>query len=217
MVSTFLVISVLFFFVSCEQNCQQYGASSQESQVTCPTPTGENSGTDTSGDVIEADAQMFEGRVHFTNFQDDEEEKVVEAIEIIKKIKTSEFKNRVLNFTFNGKKQFNDNNGLSNEEIYQLLISGKEELEPVVDSEMDLELELYYTWKNTVGYTTPGEMTIYLNRKFFTNFNSLQVAGNLFHEWVHKLGFDHASTYSVERDSSVPYALGYIIEELGKK
>jgi hypothetical protein len=44
-----------------------------------------------------------------------------------------------------------------------------------------------------------------------------EVAGNVFHEWTHKLGFGHDSRYSVSRNSSVPYALGYIMEELGKK
>jgi hypothetical protein len=82
---------------------------------------------------------------------------------------------------------------------------------------MDLELELYYSWTSTVGYTTPGEMKIYLNTKFYNPFTPSEVAGNVFHEWTHKLGFEHATTYSAERDSTVPYAIGYLIRDLGKQ
>jgi hypothetical protein len=210
-----LVIAFLFFFISCEQNCQQLG-SSQEAQAVCPTPVENNDGPDIGAEVEEIGADLFSARIDFNSFEKTDEEKVMAAIEIIKKvIKSKIFKERVLSFSFNGKRQFNDNKGLSNFEIYELLLSGAEELLPEVDHEMDLELELYYSWKNTIGYTTPGEMKIYLNRKFFNSFTPVQVAGNLFHEWTHKLGFNHASTYTVDRDSSVPYALGYLIEELG--
>jgi len=40
------------------------------------------------------------------------------------------------------------------------------------------------------------------------------VAGNLAHEWTHKIGFDHKS--AAEHDSA-PYAIGYIVDELAAK
>jgi hypothetical protein len=82
---------------------------------------------------------------------------------------------------------------------------------------MDLELELYYSSRNTVGYTYPSGLKIWMNTKYFDVYTPAEVAGNVFHEWTHKLGFGHDSRYSVSRNSSVPYALGYIMEELGKK
>lgn len=161
---------------------------------------------------------MFDASVKFNNFEREQEEKVFKAIEIIKKVVSSpEFKKRVLNFTYNGKKVFVDNSGLSNEEVYQKILLGAELLKSDVDHRMDLELELFYTWRSTVGYGVPGTMTIYMNTKFFNPYTPTEVAGNIFHEWLHKLGFDHAQSYSVERDSSVPYALGYLIEEIGRK
>lgn len=223
MALTFLVIGFLFLFVSCEQNCQQSPGGAQKSEATCPAPTTETSAETTtenseSEDVNESGAELFDASLVFTNFNQEDEDKVYSAISLIKKIiRTREFKDRVLNFIFNGKKQFNDNNGLTNQQIYDLILSGREELVPEIDHEMDLDLELYYSWKSTVGYTTPDRMRIYLNTKYFNTFTPLKLAGNLFHEWTHKLGFNHSSTYSVERDSSVPYALGYMIEELGKK
>jgi hypothetical protein len=41
-----------------------------------------------------------------------------------------------------------------------------------------------------------------------------EVAGNLAHEWTHKLGFGHES--AAEHDS-VPYGIGYIVREMGEK
>lgn len=171
-----------------------------------------------SSSSLPNEAFLFDATVKFTNFGADDEDKVYKAIEIIKNvIRSEEFRERVVNFTYQGKKQFVDSKGLSNEEIYLKLLNGKEDLLPEIDHEMDLDLQLYYSWRSTVGYTYPNTMRIWMNTKFFNYYTPTEVAGNIFHEWTHKLGFDHATYYSTSRDSSVPYALGYLIEELGKK
>lgn len=64
-----------------------------------------------------------------------------------------------------------------------------------------------------VGYTKPSINRISINEKFFRNFTSAQIAGNLAHEWVHKLGFDHRSAKEYD---SVPYAIGDIVAQLGR-
>jgi hypothetical protein len=215
---TFLVL----FFVSCNEDPCKTPQKEETTATSCtpPTPTPDPDPTpepEPSGDVP-PEASMFDANIKFNNFQVADEEKVHKAIEIIKKvIGSDEFRNRILNFTYEGKKQFVDNKGLSNSQIYQILLDGKEDLLPEVDHEMDLELELYYTWSSTVGYTTPGVLKIFMNTKFFNPYTPTQVAGNVFHEWTHKLGFDHATSYSISRDSSVPYAVGSLIVELGKK
>jgi len=184
-----------------------------------PEPTPEPDpvpAPDTTGDLPQ-EAYIFDAVVEFTNFGSEDEAKVYKAIEIIKKVVAStEFRQRIIDFTYQGKKQFVDNKGLSNEQIYQIILDGKEDLKPEVDNEMDLELELYYSWRSTVGYTYPNTLRIWMNTKFFNYYTPTEVAGNIFHEWTHKLGFEHASSYSTSRDSSVPYAIGYLIEELGK-
>jgi hypothetical protein len=170
------------------------------------------------GDDVPQEAGLFDADLVLTKFDAADEAKVRKAISIIKKvIRTSEFRDRVLNFTYNGKKQFHDNGGLTNEQIYLKLLDGTEDLRPETDYEMDLELELYYSSRSTVGYTYPSGLKIWMNTKYFDVYAPSEVARNVFHEWSHKLGFKHASSASTSRASSVPYALGSIMEELGKK
>jgi hypothetical protein len=230
-----LFIALSTFLISCEQNpdCQTQGSttvqkaeSPSSTTAACPTPTPDPDPTPdptpdpepTPDPDVPGEALIFDANIQFHNFDSAQEVKVNKAIEIIKKVvASSEFRNKVLNFTYNGKKQFVDNKGMTNEQIYQALLDGREDLLPEVDHQMDLELELYYSWTSTVGYTTQDVLLIHMNTKFFNPYTPAEVAGNVFHEWTHKLGFDHASSYSVARDSSVPYAIGYLIEELGKK
>lgn len=238
MTKLLLLLSLFILLVSCQGTdpCQQSGKQDQSTDSACttapdpapaPTPTPAPAPNPTPTPVpapkeIEDDvpneALLFDATVQFTNFSRNDELKVYLAIDIIKKVVASaEFRTRVLNYTYQGKKTFVDNRGLTNAQIYQKLLEGKEDLRPVVDYEMDLDLQLYYSSFNTVGYTYPDGLRIWMNTKFFNSYTPSEVAGNIFHEWLHKLGFDHASSYSVARDSSVPYAIGYLIEELGKK
>lgn len=216
----------LLFFISCQaptENC-----TNTPSEETSTTPVATNCiPTETPAEPVfvpgpedepPTEAYLFDATIQFISFDALQQEKVNKAIEIIKKVIASpEFKHRVLNFSYNGKTQFVDNKGLTNAQIYQALLDGKEDLIPVVDHQMDLELELYYSSRSTVGYTYPDTVRIWMNKKFFNVYTPSEVAGNVFHEWTHKLGFSHASSYSVSRDASVPYAIGYLIEKLGKK
>lgn len=225
MTKSFFIIAVLFLFVSCNQNCQSTNSSSTIQKAEkplnaqdCPIPEEPNPIPDEPTGEVPPEAYLFEADVTLSKFDSADEEKVTRAIEIIKAVvRSQEFKDRVINYTYGGDKTYVDNDGLSNAEIYQKILDGSETLEPGIDHEMDLELELYYSWRSTVGYTYPDGMKIWMNTKFFDAYTPAEVAGNVFHEWTHKLGFSHASSYSVARESSVPYALGYLIEELGKK
>lgn len=232
MTKLLILCSLSLFFVSCNQNPDCTNPASTTVQkaeapatAECPVPTPDpdpnpeptpDPGPD-NGEVP-TEALTFDISAKLFEFEAEDEAKVEKAFEIIKKVVASkEFRDKVLNFTYGGKKQYVDNGGKTNAQIYQMLLDGREDLKPEVDNQMDLELQLYYSWRSTVGYTTPGELRIYMNTKFFDPYTPSEVAGNVFHEWTHKLGFDHASSYSVARDSSVPYAIGYMIEELGKQ
>jgi hypothetical protein len=219
-VAKFLFLSCLILlFTSCNQNpdCLQKEDATTPA-VTCPTPTPAPTPESLPSEEVPNEALIFDAKFSLFNFEREDEDKVLKAIEIIKKVvATREFRDRILNYTYQGKKQFVDNKGFTNAQVYQILLDGKEDLKPEVDHEMDLELELYYTWNSTVGYTTADVLRIHMNTKYFDPYTPSEVAGNVFHEWTHKLGFDHATTYSVERDSSVPYAIGYLIKELRKK
>jgi hypothetical protein len=160
--------------------------------------------------------QSWKAKPYLVNFSSEQEKKVQKAILILKSIINSNvFKERVLNYTYQGEKKFFDNQGMSNEEIYFKIIEGSEKIgNPLKNNTMDVELELYHQKTNTIGYTYPNTMRIWMNTKYFDKYTPIKVADNLMHEWMHKLGFTHATTWSKERDHSVPYAIGYLIEEL---
>jgi hypothetical protein len=172
----------------------------------------------TSASVPETKRTEFDATIHMVNFPPSEEKKVLKAVELIKKVVASEeFKQRVLEHTYHGKKTFVDNLGLSNEEIYKKIIEGSEMLVPGKNGKMDVELELYHQNTATIGYTYPNTTRIWMNIRYFNRYTPVQVADNLFHEWLHKLGFDHALKHSISRNFSVPYAIGYLVEELALK
>jgi hypothetical protein len=227
MMKSLILIPCLFFLASCQNIKESSNHDNLKSQQELVQKQEFNesisiqdfsSSDEKSFSQESQEASLFETNISLSDFNPTQEIKVLKAIEIIKRVvRSQEFKEKVLQFTYKGKNQFVDNNGLTNAEIYQKLLEGSEELSPSIDYEMDLELELYYSRRSTVGYTYPDELKVWINTKFFNTYTPAQVAGNIFHEWTHKLGFEHAYRYSSKRDASVPYALGYLVEELGKK
>lgn len=148
-------------------------------------------------------------------FPEDREAKMERSIERLMIIVNSvEFRERVLNHEYEGKKTFVDNEGLTNEEIYIKLMEGAEKLSPEVDEEIDLDITLYYRNNSTVGYTYPNVEKIWVNDKFFSKNSYGKVSANLIHEWLHKLGFGHDKSPTARRAYSVPYGIGTIVKEL---
>lgn len=143
--------------------------------------------------------------------------KMQKSMQVLEKVVNSEtFKNRVINFkNKKGVRAFASNNGMSNEQIYEHFMDGRENLLPDTAGEMNFYLKLYSAWwSKVVGWTNEDINTININNKFFKNYKPNEVAGNLAHEWTHKIGFDHTS--AAEHDSA-PYAIGYVVEELAAK
>ena len=164
------------------------------------------------------EAYTFDSNLVFISTTQDQQDKFDKAVEIIKKVvATEEFRSKVLNHSYNGVKTFVDNGGYSNSQIYQKILDAAEKLFPSKNNAMDMEVELYYAATNTVGYTYGTSKRIWVNTKYFNTYAANSVAANLFHEWLHKVGFGHATTYSVSRDYSVPYAIGRMIGSLGKQ
>lgn len=161
------------------------------------------------------EASTFNTNLLLVNFSPANSDKITEAAELIKKVVASEeFRDAILNYTYNGKKEFVDNGGLTNSQIYHRFLMGAERLSPAQNNTIDAELELYYEASTVVGYTNPKTKRIWMNTKYFNNYSTAQVAGNLTHEWMHKLGFDHSATSTPSRPYSVPYAVGYLITRL---
>lgn len=203
------LLLISFLFISCGKSKEE---SNDSRNVVYVMP-----GAESDTGPLPYLAFSFGADVDFFDFSLTEEQKMNKAIEIIKLVvATEEFRSRVLNFTYNGKKEFVDNNGYTNSEIYQIILDGAERLQPAKNNTLDAEVELYYEASNIVGYTYQSSKRIWVNKKYFNTYTAAGVAHNLFHEWMHKLGFVHASSWSVSRDNSVPYALGYLVGEIGK-
>lgn len=155
--------------------------------------------------------------MQFINFSDYGEQKMRRAFDVLEQaVNSEEFKNRVINFkNSNGERSFASNKNLTNEEIYEIFMEGREVLQPDTVGEMNFYLRLYTRWwSKVIGYTSPDTNIISINNRFFRTFSPNQVAGNLAHEWVHKLGFVHRSA---KEHDSVPYAIGYIVEEIARE
>jgi hypothetical protein len=150
-------------------------------------------------------------------FSGDGHQKLRQAFEVLERVVNSDaFKERVINFrNSKGERAFASNLGLSNEEIYLKFMEGRETLQDNTPGEMNFFLKQYNRpWSKVIGYTSGNTNVISINYKYFKNFRPHEVAANLAHEWTHKLGLDHRS--ASEHDS-VPYAIGYIVGQLGSQ
>jgi hypothetical protein len=230
--NTLIYTALLFTLYSCNEAappCDEV-TDSQEENVEAPVATNCTPAEDSDDGVIPPDntpvegdvppvAALFSASVSYTNFTAADKDKVESALIFIQRIvKTEEFRQKVLSHRYDGQIQFANNNGLTNSQIYQILLDGAEELKPEINHRMDLELQLYTNnFTSTVGYTYPNTLKIWMNRKFFNRYSSEEVARNVFHEWTHKLGFGHDSSATARRPYSVPYALGSIIQEMAEK
>ena len=171
-----------------------------------------------SSDSISSEEIQFKTNIKLVDFDQDQEIKVMKATELIRRVVTSDkFKTKVLGHKFNGKFAYSDSKGLSNAEIYRRILDGSETIKPRVDNEMDMVLLTYYEDVITIGHTYPTTRNVWMNRKYFDRFTSVQVTGNMMHEWLHKLGFDHEVQNSPTRKFSVPYAVGYMVQRLARE
>lgn len=144
--------------------------------------------------------------------------KYLKAILLVKDVvKDPAFKSKILSYdsscTTNKFYQSSD----TRTTVYRKILEGAETLQPTKDNEMDVEVEFYYAASSTVGYTYPSSKRIWVNTKFFDGYTPRSVAANLFHEWLHKLGYKHDSTATPCRPYTVPYAIGYMVRDIGKK
>jgi hypothetical protein len=156
-------------------------------------------------------------RMRVMNGTTEQQQKAVQAAVLLQSlIQTQEFKDRVISFVNAKRKlEFAESHGLSNIEIYEILMSGQEKLRPEKDYEWDFEVKFYTgrRWSRVVGYTYPNITYINCNTRFFDKAELWEIAGNYAHEYCHKLGFGHKNAKQYD---SVPYAIGYIVEELGE-
>jgi hypothetical protein len=159
------------------------------------------------------------------NFTVARKEKADETARILEIVFNSElFKHAVLNFSHEGQPGFyfrKDEVGNyvdeyhTNEQVYEKIMAGKEMVGNVTDNECDLYLHIdNRNGGGDVGYTYPTSPWINTYKDWFKSFNALGYATHLAHEWCHKLGFTHAKKRTEVRKYSVPYAIGYLIDDM---
>lgn len=180
-----------------------------------PTPPASTTPVDT----FEPSAPMRVALGQVSGYSGAERAKLDEATGLLAKVLNSrEFRDGVLNATFNGRLGF-AGDPRTPAEIYATIRAGKENYTDAADGEVDLNLELKnFSWfqRNVVGYTTESSDTLTINRSFFSAYTPAEVAGNLAHEWLHKLGFEHDFKATARRPDSVPYELGELVERLAQ-
>lgn len=219
-----MLLAVSFLSISCNKSG---GSSGESAQVTSPatddgadtTPPVKDPADDnipSEGPNVPALALSFGTNVELMNFNSEQADKYDAAVALVKKVvATEKFRREVLNFTYNGVKQFADNGGKSNAQIYQSILDAAEKLTPTKNNTMDVGVKLYYENSSTVGWTSTGITYINVNTKYFNSYAINSVASNLFHEWLHKLGYGHDAAATAKRPYSVPYAVGYLVRTIG--
>jgi len=109
---------------------------------------------------------------------------------------------------------FKMSNGLSRKGIYNKLMTGSETLQPTPDNEADMTLHVDYSHAgNVIGYTYSNTVSQWIYYSWFSNNDFNDVAGNLAHEWAHKMGFNHDFNWNNTREFTVPYAVGYFVRD----
>lgn len=196
-----------------EESAQTVTEGTNDAPVDGPAPApapGNNS-------TVPALALSFSTNVELmSGFTQSREEKYNAAVAMTKKVVATEaFRKAVLNHKYNGVKSF-ANTTKSNAAVYQSILDAAEKLQPAKNNTMDVGVKMYYEDNSVVGWTN-GSITYFnVNRKFFDNYDINEVAGNLMHEWLHKLNYGHDSSATARRPYSVPYAVGYMIRSIGK-
>lgn len=228
---TFLITSLLFTLIACKgEGTPEGGDPSIDDPVTDVDPVEpspeepdkpdkpEEPEVPPVNDGVPAAAKSLKVNIKYVNFTAEQKTKYEKAVTVVKKVVASkEFMTRVKEHKYGGKLTYVDNGGHSNAQVYQKILDGNETLQNSKNNAMDVEVELYYANTSTVGYTYANSKRIWVNTKYFNTYTPSKVAGNLFHEWLHKLGYGHSSSYSTSRDYSVPYAIGYMISSMGAK
>lgn len=106
---------------------------------------------------------------------------------------------------------FKYSNGRTREQVYTHLMGGQETLAqpmPTPNNTADIELVIDRgrSW-SAIGYTYPNTVKQWIY-SWFLKSDYRRVAGNLAHEWCHKMGYGHEYRYNPTRQHTVPYAVG---------
>jgi hypothetical protein len=158
-----------------------------------------------------------------------QKKKFEKALEIMEEIVNSEeFKQKVLSYervvgkdasgndiksrSYANNYIWNDkDNPLSNEDIYNIIMTGDERSRENTLGEMNFNsyvrickwYQRKFTWCNgVIGSTNPhSSKWIKLNWKFYKKFETEEMVSNMIHEWIHLLGFLHGPRKTMRQEA----------------
>ena len=145
------------------------------------------------------------------NFTIAEKEKFMKAMLIGELVLNSwDFRMEVMSSSFTESK------GMNGKQIWELICTGQDLFNTKEDHDIDVFVTMYDNfWTGTVGYTFKDTFKTWFNNKFFRNFDEAEILGNVIHEAMHNIGFEHRDL--VNKLTSVPYKVGYIAREIARK
>ena len=93
---------------------------------------------------VPSEAYTFDFNVKTKRLSRFKEDKLMEAVELLREVFASEdFKTKILSHRFKGRLRYAYNKGLSNFQIYNKILKGKEELHPYMNNAMDVEIDFF--------------------------------------------------------------------------
>jgi len=116
-------------------------------------------------------------------------------------------------------KTFYKNQGKTNYQVYKHIMSGQENRPEIteVDNEADVFLRIDRSYKKgVIGYTYPSSKWQYLYKWVLREKSPGYIAGNLAHEYCHKLSYSHSKNNNVHRKHTVSYAVGNYVRDFIK-
>jgi len=144
--------------------------------------------------------------------------KITKSAELFETIVNSaEFKDMIVNmpdkWRIGESSKYKNKSGL---ELYNHILSGKEERDTEIDYEADIIVDEYRgkAWSKVVGFMSPGKPTIHINNRFYYSYGLERIVSNLLHEWLHTMGFRH---YTSDPNTSFAYYANYIVKTLYPK
>jgi len=169
---------------------------------------------------LEAKEKDFKVVLHAEDFKEEDKELLQASIaKMAEALSSDEFKEFCLNYSYKGKWRkrvlgFRWDKGLERDGVYEKIMKGKEKLSGEEDNTANIFLKLSDKKKKGVlGYTKPNTRWQWIYPWFFKKRKVNKIAGNLAHEWMHKLGFSHERRRTKRRKYTVPYAVGYFVRD----
>lgn len=158
-----------------------------------------------------------------TTIQESDSLKMTRALQVFEIIMNdTAFQRKLLDTTFVFDVAGDPMRNLTPRQIVDTLFSGREWYHTTVDHTADItwecnERESKPLFSSTIGYGLESDSLIrtYI---FYVRENSVSaIAGNVAHEWSHKVGFDHRKRNHSGRDKTVPYIVGNLVKSFAAK